>query len=132
MHSVEGTASQVTLYLGSSLEKITSSVTGTSYRHTISANGAPVALLTRTSSGVDTLRYLLGDHQGSVEKITTSAGNIEARESFAAFGGRRNALTWDGNLSGSEGTALDAITPQGYTYHTALTPFALTEVAPLF
>ena len=124
----DGTNTETTHYIGGALEKVVSPTLGTVYRHTISAAGAPVAILTRTSSGVDTLRYVLSDHQGSIETLTTSSGAFEARESFSAFGTRRNADTWAGGLPTANGAALDAVTRQGYTYQTVLGAMGLTHM----
>ena len=124
----DGTNTETTLYIGGAFEKVTSPALGTVYRHTITAAGAPVAILTRTSAGADTLRYVLSDQQGSIETLATSGGAFEARESFSAFGTRRNAETWMGGLSSEAGKALDAITRQGYTYQTVLGAMGLNHM----
>ena len=66
------------------------------FRHTIHANGVPIAIYSRKSAGTNTLRYLLRDHLGSVDTITTNTGAVELKASFAAFGRRRGA-NWSGS-----------------------------------
>jgi RHS repeat-associated protein len=123
----DGSTTDTTLYIGGAVERVTVGST-TTYRHTISANGAPVAILTRTSAGVDTLRYVLSDHQGSIETLATSGGATDKLESFTPFGDRRNANTWAGAPSAAERLAMDAITRQGYTFHSALGAMGLNHM----
>lgn len=124
----DGSGTETTHYIGPALEKVTSPSLGTIYRYTISAGGMPVALLTRTSAGADTLRYVLGDHQGSVETHTASSGAFESRQSFTAFGARRDPTNWTSALPPASGAALDAVTRQGYTYHTVLGAMGLNHM----
>ncbi len=86
------------------------------FRHTIHANGVPVALYSRKSTGTNTLRYLLRDHQGSVDVITTSTGAMELQTSFGPFGHRRDD-DWSGLIPSADVTALREITRRGYTDH---------------
>jgi YD repeat-containing protein len=90
------------------------------YRHYIYANGEPVAVYSRTSSGTNTLRYLLEDDQGSVASILTSTGSIDVNESFTAFGNRRSAETWSGAPTSSDETTINGVSRHGYTDQTAL------------
>lgn len=127
-----GAYTETTLYLGAQLEKVTAGST-TIWRHTVAAHGIPVALITRTSSGVDTVRYIFTDHLGSVDAIATNGtsgapGSVERRESFTAFGDRRSALDWVSPLTQTERDALDAITREGYTYQTVLGLLGLTHM----
>ena len=86
------------------------------FRHTIHANGVPVALYSRKSTGSNTLRYLLRDHLGSVDVITTSAGDAELLTSYYPFGERRNA-TWNGPMPSADVTAVRDISRRGFTDH---------------
>jgi len=86
------------------------------YRHTIYANGVPVALYSRKSTGPNTLRYLLRDHLGSVDVITNASGAVELKTSFDAFGERRD-VDWDGSVPPADVTGLREITRRGYTDH---------------
>ena len=89
------------------------------FRHTIHANGVPVALYSRKSTGANTLRYLLRDHLGSVDAITTSMGTIELKESFSAFGQRRGT-NWTGSAPSADVTALRDVSRRGFTDHEML------------
>jgi RHS repeat-associated protein len=86
------------------------------FRHTIHANGVPVALYSRKSTGSNTLRYLLRDHLGSVDVITTNTGAEELQLSFDAWGERRGS-NWSGSAPSADITALREITRRGFTDH---------------
>jgi RHS repeat-associated protein len=87
------------------------------FRHTIHANGVPVALYSRKSTGANTLRYLLRDHVGSVSVIATGTGTEELSMSYFGFGGRRDPDTWSGAPPSADVTALREITRRGFTDH---------------
>jgi RHS repeat-associated protein len=122
------TSTETTLYLGGLFEIMTPGTSPSRYRHTITANGEPVAILTRLSSGSEAIRYILKDHLGSVDGFATSTGTLEIGESFTAFGDRRDANTWSGPPTASDRGAMDAITRQGFTYHTTLGATGLTHM----
>jgi len=86
------------------------------FRHTIHANGVPIALYSRKSTGTNTLRYLLRDHLGSIDAITTSTGAPELQTSFAPFGERRGP-NWSGDLPSEDITTLREISRRGFTDH---------------
>ena len=86
------------------------------FRHTIHANGVPIALYSRKSTGTNTLRYLLRDHLGSIDAITTSSGAPELQTSFAPFGERRGP-NWSGDMPSEDITALREISRRGFTDH---------------
>jgi RHS repeat-associated protein len=90
------------------------------FRHTIHANGVPVALYSRKSTGANTLRYLLRDHLGSVDVIATSAGAEELQLSFDEFGDQRDPADWNGPIPGTDLAAVREITRRGYTDHNQL------------
>jgi RHS repeat-associated protein len=110
---------ETTDYIGGLLEFV-SSAGVLNYRHYINAGGEQVAVYSRTSAGVNTLDYLLSDHQASVASITNSSGAQVAGESFTPFGNRRNPTTWSGADTNSDLTTIAGITRQGYTFQTAL------------
>lgn len=128
MSFTRGGNTETTYYIGGLMEKVTSGGV-TNFRHLIPA-GTTLALLSRKSTGSNTFNYLLFDHQGSVQAITSSSGTPATTlySSFSAYGSRRSAETWSGAPSPSEREALDAITRQGYTYQTALGSMGLNHM----
>ena len=70
-------------------EKVISGSTVT-WRDYVSANGGIVAERFNTS-GTVTLLYFTGDHLGSTSVLTNSSGAVVERDSYDAFGKRRNA-----------------------------------------
>ncbi len=90
------------------------------YRQYIYAGSEPIAVYSRTAAGVNTMSYMLQDHEGSVSAITSSGGALDVNESFSAFGARRNPLTWSGAPSTADLNTIAGITRQGYTFQTAL------------
>ena len=99
-----------TLYLNGpgNEEKVTSgsSVTWNDY---ITANGAIVAERFNIA-GTVSLLYFTGDHLGSPSVLTNSSGAVVERDSYDAFGKRRNA-------NGTDNTAcsITSSTTRGYT-----------------
>lgn len=125
---VNGSTTETTYYLGGLMEKVTTG-SATDFRYYIYANGrAAVAVMSRLSSGTNTTRYMLEDHQDSVAKITDGSGNVTVSESFTAFGSRRSPTTWSGSPSGSDLTTIAGISRQGYTWQTALGNMGLNHM----
>jgi RHS repeat-associated protein len=120
-----GGSIETTYYIGDRLEKITVGSTS-EYRHSIESATGTVALLTRDNSGTNVLRYVIRDHQGSVEYFAASSGSAVEPASFTAFGERRNANTWAGPATNAG--ALSAISRQGYTYQTALAAMGMNHM----
>lgn len=118
---------ETTIYAGGLLEKVTSGST-TDWRHAIYANGKSVALVSRTSAGVNTARYVLEDLQGGVAKILSSSGSTTVSESFTAFGSRRNPSTWSGAPISTDLTTINGISREGFTGHTALGSLGLNHM----
>ncbi len=114
------------LNIGGLMEKVSKGST-VDYRHTIYANGRPVALYSRKTSGANALRYLLYDHLGSTDVVTDSNGSIELRESFDAFGDRRGA-NWSGSPRSSEMGQMRDLTRRGYTGHEHLDSTGLVHM----
>ncbi|MEJ0086685.1 MAG: SpvB/TcaC N-terminal domain-containing protein [Pseudomonadota bacterium] len=106
---------ETTVYIGAALEKV--SLSGVNdYRHYIRANGATIAVVSRTG-GTTTTRYLLNDHLGSIASILDSSGAQIVRESFEAFGARRDAEEWDPGCACSTLAQMASITRHGFTGH---------------
>lgn len=110
---------ETTYHVGGLLEKaINAGVTD--YRHYIFAGNEPVAIYSRQSSGTNTLRYVLGDYQGSFASILTSTGTSLVNESFTAYGNRRNGSTWSGAPTSGDETTINGVSRWGYTGETVL------------
>jgi RHS repeat-associated protein len=123
-----GSEVETTLYLGPSLERVARPNGDVLWRHTISANGAPKAILTRNNStGVDTIRYVLAGQDGSVDAFAAANQSV-IRSSFTAFGDRRDSATWSGSVSAVERDTLDAVSREGYTYQTVLGALGLNHM----
>jgi len=103
-----------TIYYGKLLEAVTTSA-GTDYRHYIFAGSEWVAVYSRTSAGVNTVRYALEDNLGSPSVLASSSGALVVNENFAAYGARRNPATWSGPPTSGDLTTIAGITRQGYT-----------------
>jgi RHS repeat-associated protein len=71
---------------------------------------------------------LLADHLGSVESVTDSSGNFVVRESFDAWGKRRNPVTWSGAINSTDDTNIASTTRRGFTGHTELDNFGLVHM----
>ena len=114
--------SESTTYLGDLLEKVIIG-TVTDWRHYIVAGGEQVAVYSRKSTGTNTLRYTLEDHQGSPSAILASTANPTAalvKESFEPYGTRRNPATWTGPPVAGDVTTINGISRVGYTGQTML------------
>jgi RHS repeat-associated protein len=120
-----GSTTETTLYIGGLMEKVAVG-TATDYRHYIYAGGSLTAIYSRQSSGTNTVRYVLEDHQGSVASILT--GTSAVNESFTAYGNRRDATTWSNPPSAADLQSMNGITRQGYTGHTALGSMGLNHM----
>lgn len=72
--------------------------------------------------GIDTLAYIYKDHLGSWTTITDSLGNVVERNSFDAWGNRRNAATWSGPANGTP------LFDRGFTGHEHLYNFGLINM----
>jgi len=110
---------ETTYHVGGLLEKVIGGG-ATDYRHYIFAGSEPVAIYSRQSTGTNTLRYVLEDHQGSFAGIVSSTGTTDVNESFTAYGNRRSASTWSGAPSSGDETAINAVSRWGYIGETVL------------
>jgi RHS repeat-associated protein len=108
-----------TYYIGGLLEKVLSGST-TNYRHYIYAGREAVAVYSHTAAGVNTMSYMLEDHQGGVSNIASKSGTSDVNESFSAFGTRRNPTTWSGAPTTADLNTIAGLSRQGYTFQTWL------------
>lgn len=118
--AMNGGSSETTFYVGG-LEIVMDS-TGTQYRHTISTYGKPVLLETlgNTTAGApqEGRHYLLNDHLDSVETVVNDGdGTVEPKESFDAFGQRRDGASWNGPMASTDLANARKVTHHGFTHH---------------
>jgi len=90
-----GTMMESTQYIGGLLEKVTAGST-IDWRHYIAIGDSAVAVIDRSNSGTNLIRYALQDALGSLTKITDNAGSTYEAESYCPYGGRRDSTTWSG------------------------------------
>jgi RHS repeat-associated protein len=110
---------ETTYYVGGLMDAVY--INGaTDYRHYIYAGREPIAVYSRTTAGVNTMSYMLEDHQGSLSAITSNAGVSDVGESFTAFGQRRNPATWSGAPTTTDLNTIAGLSRQGYTFQTWL------------
>ena len=109
---------ETTYYVGGLIDVVFNGTTN--YRQYIYAGRKPVAEYSRTSAGVNTMSYMLEDHQGSLSAITSNAGASDIGESFSAFGQRRNPITWSGAPTTGDLNTIAGYSRQGYTFQTWL------------
>jgi RHS repeat-associated protein len=129
LDSFDGSATQTTLYIGGVLEKWSKGAL-TEWRHYLNAGDQPIAIHTRqTGSSSSTFtRYLHLDLQGSIETVTNADGSVYLRESFDAFGKRRNASGWSGALPAGDLTAIENLSRRGYTFHESIDAATLNHM----
>jgi RHS repeat-associated protein len=106
-----------TIYVGGILEKVTAGGF-TDFRHMIRAGGSKI-IVSRSTSGTNSVHYVTSDHLGSNSAVTNSSGSMLVNSSFDAFGKRRGS-NWTGNPSAVDWTAIASTTRRGYTDHTML------------
>ena len=92
--SASSAGTETTFYIGGALEKTILADGSTDYRHTVYAGGQAVAMISRSSTGTNSVHYLIEDHEGSSTTITNSDGSLAVEESFDAFGNPRSPLDW--------------------------------------
>jgi RHS repeat-associated protein len=106
-----------TIYVGGLFEKVTTSA-GTDYRHMIRAGGSTI-IVSRPTSGANSVYYVTSDHIGSSSAITNSSGGILVNSSFGPFGARRGS-NWTATPSAGDWSAIASTTRRGFTEHTML------------
>ena len=108
-----------TIYIGGLYEVVTHEGTQEE-RHYLPSGGGISAVFTRESTAGRTtaayIRYLHGDHLGSIEAISDEIGIASERFSYDAFGKRRDS-TWQDVRSGSLSSKY---TQNGFTGHLQL------------
>lgn len=118
---------ETTYFIGGLLEKVVTAG-ASDYRHYILAVGAKVAVYSRTSGAINTLRYIREDHQGSVASILNNDGTTYVKESFTAFGNRRSTCTWSDKPTQGNLDKINGVSRRGYTWHTALGAMGLNDM----
>jgi RHS repeat-associated protein len=118
IYTVTGTT-ETTYYVGGLIDLVFSGGT-TNYRHYIYAGNEPIAVYSRTAASVNTMSYMLEDHQGGVSNIASKAGASDINESLSAFGLRRNPVTWSGAPAAADLNTIASLSRQGYTFQTWL------------
>jgi RHS repeat-associated protein len=121
-----GGVTETTYHVGREFQKVITA--STDYRHYIYVGSRSVAIYSRLSTGTNTLRYVLEDHQSSATNLLSSAGTSIVKENFSAFGNRRNPTTWSGAPSAADLTAINNITREAYTWQTALGAMGLNHM----
>jgi RHS repeat-associated protein len=124
---VNGSTLETTYHVGNAFQKVITGST-TDYRHYINAGSRSIAVYSRQSTGTNTLRYVLEDHQGSVANLLTSTGTSYVKENFSAFGERRNPATWSGAPTAGDLNLIAGVTREGYTWQTALGNMGLNHM----
>jgi RHS repeat-associated protein len=118
-----GTAT--TVYVGGLFEKVTTSA-GTDFRHFIRAGGSTI-IVSRQSTGTNSIHYVTSDHLGSSSAVTDASGGILVNSSFDAFGKRRGS-NWSGSPSAGDWAAIAGTTRRGYTDHTMIDNLGLIHM----
>jgi RHS repeat-associated protein len=118
---------ETTYFIGDLLEKVITAGSN-DYRHYIFAGGTKVAIYSRISGGTNALHYVREDHLGGVSGILNSDGTSDVKESFTAFGARRSSCTWSGPPTSGGLQAINAVTPHGFTWQTALGSMGLNDM----
>lgn len=108
-----------TYYVGGLMEMVFSGGI-TNYRHYIYAGSEAIAVYSRTSSSVNSMSYMIEDHQGSISNIASNSGTSVVNESFSAFGARRNPTSWSGAPVSGDLNTIAGLSRQGYTFQTWL------------
>jgi RHS repeat-associated protein len=110
---------EVTQYVGDLLEKVTTGGV-IDWRHTIKVGDRTVAIMSRQNPGTNTTRYILPDDQGSISKITDTAGSTVVSENFSPCGTRRDPNTWSGSASCPDLVTIKGISREGFNGQDAI------------
>jgi RHS repeat-associated protein len=117
-----------TVYAAGGLYERRTSAGQTTFRHRIVANGRTVAVQARASGAAPVTTYLLEDHLGGVDGLTSSSGELLARTSYQAFGARRAGNGTSGPPTAAEWQQIQAATSRGYTDHEHLDNLGLIHM----
>ena len=113
-------------YIGGIYEKETNTSNTTERLYLEGDYYSAPMVLTKTGTGSWTLRNILRDYQGSILKVTNSAGTTTNGEySYDAWGRMRNPSTWAVYAVGSEPSLYLG---RGYTGHEHLPMFGLVNM----
>jgi RHS repeat-associated protein len=110
---------EITQYVGDLLEKVTSGGV-IDWRHYIKVGDRTIAIMSRQNPGTNTTRYILPDDQGSISKITNSAGTTDVSENFSPCGARRDPNTWSGSASCPDLVTIKGISREGFNGQDAI------------
>jgi len=123
-----GSDSVETIYAAGGLYERVTKGTETIHRHYLVADGRRVAVHTRDSTKPPETVYLLEDHLGSIDAITSSTGKLLARLSYQPFGARRSSAGAGGSPSPTEWAQLQSAGPRGFTGHEHLDNLGLIHM----
>lgn len=118
----QGTTVKKTVYYVGSYEKETTP-SGTREIHYISSPYGVVAAAIK-QNGASILYYLATDHLGSVTEVFSPNGTVAERNSYDAWGRRRNSTNWSYTLE----PIRDRIISRGFTFHEHLDEFSLINM----
>jgi RHS repeat-associated protein len=117
-----------TLYAAGGLYERVTSGQVVSHRHYIVADGRRVAVQTRRSGTTPSTVYLLEDHLGGVDGLTSESGALLARTSYQPFGARRSGNWLGATPTASEWQQIQASTPRGFSDHEHLDNIGLVHM----
>lgn len=113
---------ETTEFVGDALEKMTASATGKTYwRHYVTSPSGEHIIVSRNSDLSTSKTFVLTDHLGSSDTVVNGlTGVLIVKDSFAAFGQRRQTNWTSGVPSAWYQTALTEGTRRGFTFHEQL------------
>jgi RHS repeat-associated protein len=106
-----------TLYAAAGLYERVASGGVTSSRNYIVADGRRVAVQSRQAGSAPSTVYLLEDHLGGVDGLTSAAGELLTRNSYQPFGARRSGDWVTSTPTAGEWQRIQATTARGFTDH---------------
>ncbi len=120
---------ELTQYVGGLLEKVSGTATATThYRHYVPTPSGLTIVVYRNGDHTTSTQYAMADHLGSTDAVLDGAGNFKVRESFGAFGLRRQSNWQAGNPSSGDWAAISAATRRGFTFQEQLDNIGLVHM----
>jgi RHS repeat-associated protein len=117
----QGSAGTETSYfVAGNLEKVTLPSGVVDWRHYVFAGSTPVAIISRQSSGTNTVHYVVDDHLGSTTALLSSTGTVSVYENFSATGNGRDPTTWAAPVSATDQATINSISRRGFGFQSAL------------